>query len=164
MGSGPPALQGFEHALVGKAQIELFAQLMQRGDAAERVADLVRDRARQHLAGGGARLVDQLAGALGVVDRRFDLPAMPDNARVLKKTLEKSPESTNGGDGKVVFYGLCVGKFNLDAVLDQAMSTEPLKHYRPWIEDVRTEKPYQLEDRVEELFHEKSVTGRGACP
>jgi oligoendopeptidase F len=27
---------------------------------------------------------------------------------------------------------------------------------------VRKEKPYQLEDRVEQLFHEKSVTGRGA--
>ena len=29
-------------------------------------------------------------------------------------------------------------------------------------EDVRAEKPYQLEDRVELLFHEKLVTGRGA--
>ena len=37
-----------------------------------------------------------------------------------------------------------------------------LGHYRPWIEDIRKEKPYQLEDRVEELFHEKSVTGAGA--
>ena len=37
-----------------------------------------------------------------------------------------------------------------------------LGHYRPWLEDVRKEKPYQLEDRVELLFHEKSVTGRGA--
>ena len=27
---------------------------------------------------------------------------------------------------------------------------------------MRAEKPYQLEDRVELLFHEKSVTGRGA--
>ena len=37
-----------------------------------------------------------------------------------------------------------------------------LGHYRPWLEDIRKEKPYQLEDRVEQLFHEKSVTGRGA--
>jgi oligoendopeptidase F len=28
--------------------------------------------------------------------------------------------------------------------------------------DLRKDKPYQLEDRVEQLFHEKSVTGRGA--
>jgi len=26
----------------------------------------------------------------------------------------------------------------------------------PWIEDLRKDKPYQLEDRVEQLFHEKS--------
>ncbi len=42
------------------------------------------------------------------------------------------------------------------------MADPALGHYRPWIEDVRKEKPYQLEDRVEELFHEKSVTGAGA--
>jgi oligoendopeptidase F len=42
------------------------------------------------------------------------------------------------------------------------MGDPALGHYRPWIEDVRKEKPYQLEDRVEELFHEKSVTGAGA--
>ncbi|MDQ3559202.1 MAG: M3 family oligoendopeptidase, partial [Pseudomonadota bacterium] len=34
--------------------------------------------------------------------------------------------------------------------------------YRPWLEDLRLERPYQLEDRIERLFHEKSVTGRGA--
>ena len=45
-----------------------------------------------------------------------------------------------------------------DAALDAAMTDPALGHYRPWIEDVRMEKPYQLEDRVEELFHEKSVT------
>ncbi|WP_029076688.1 M3 family oligoendopeptidase [Kaistia adipata] len=50
-----------------------------------------------------------------------------------------------------------------DSVLEAAMQADAaLAHYRPWIEDVRKEKPYQLEDRVEQLFHEKSVTGRGA--
>ena len=41
------------------------------------------------------------------------------------------------------------------------MAEPALGHYRPWIEEVRKEKPYQLEDRVEQLFHEKSVTGCG---
>ena len=49
-----------------------------------------------------------------------------------------------------------------DAALERAMADPALGHYRPWIEDLRKEKPYQLEDRVEELFHEKSVTGAGA--
>ena len=33
---------------------------------------------------------------------------------------------------------------------------------RPWLEDVRRYRPYQLEDRVEQLFHEKSMTGYSA--
>ena len=37
-----------------------------------------------------------------------------------------------------------------------------LGHYRPWLEDIRKDKPYQLEDRVEQLFHEKSVTAYSA--
>ncbi|MGB7858541.1 MAG: M3 family oligoendopeptidase, partial [Pseudolabrys sp.] len=49
-----------------------------------------------------------------------------------------------------------------DAQLEAAMRDPALGRYRPWIEDVRKEKPYQLEDRVEELFHEKSVTGHSA--
>ena len=42
------------------------------------------------------------------------------------------------------------------------MADPALGHYRPWLEDVRRYRPYQLEDRVEQLFHEKSVTGYSA--
>jgi oligoendopeptidase F len=48
------------------------------------------------------------------------------------------------------------------AKLEAALADPALAHYRPWIEDVRKEKPYQLEDRIEQLFHEKSVTGYSA--
>lgn len=49
-----------------------------------------------------------------------------------------------------------------DTQLEAAMEDPILGHYRPWIEDVRKEKPYQLEDRIEQLFHEKSVSGYSA--
>ncbi len=42
------------------------------------------------------------------------------------------------------------------------MQTPSLGHYRPWIEDIRKDKPYQLEDRIEQLFQEKSQTGYAA--
>jgi oligoendopeptidase F len=42
------------------------------------------------------------------------------------------------------------------------MGNSELGHYRPWLEDLRKEKPYQLEDKLEQLFHEKAVTARGA--
>ncbi len=61
----------------------------------------------------------------------------------------------------LLFFTLELNRIE-DALLEAAMRTAPLSHYRPWLEDVRREKPYQLEDRVEQLFHEKSVTARSA--
>ena len=58
----------------------------------------------------------------------------------------------------ILFFTLELNRID-DAQLEAAMRDPALGHYRPWLEDVRKEKPYQLEDRVEELFHEKSVTG-----
>jgi oligoendopeptidase F len=61
----------------------------------------------------------------------------------------------------LLFFTLELNRID-DGQLDAAMRDPAFGHYRPWIEDVRKEKPYQLEDRVEELFHEKSVTGYSA--
>ncbi|HEY1475564.1 MAG TPA: M3 family oligoendopeptidase [Pseudolabrys sp.] len=61
----------------------------------------------------------------------------------------------------LLFFTLELNRID-DALLDAAMADPALGHYRPWIEDLRKEKPYQLEDRVEELFHEKSITGASA--
>jgi oligoendopeptidase F len=61
----------------------------------------------------------------------------------------------------LLFFTLELNRVD-DEALEAAMTDPALGHYRPWIEDVRKEKPYQLEDRVEQLFHEKSVTGYSA--
>jgi oligoendopeptidase F len=61
----------------------------------------------------------------------------------------------------LLFFTLELNRID-DAVLDRAVAEPELGHYRPWLEDVRKEKPYQLDDRIEELFHEKSVTGYSA--
>jgi oligoendopeptidase F len=61
----------------------------------------------------------------------------------------------------LLFFTLELNRID-DAQIEVAMRDPALGHYRPWIENVRKEKPYQLEDRVEELFHEKSVTGYSA--
>lgn len=61
----------------------------------------------------------------------------------------------------LLFFALEFNQID-DAVLDEALKHGGLAHYRPWIDDLRKDKPFQLEDRVEQLFHEKSVTGRGA--
>jgi oligoendopeptidase F len=37
-----------------------------------------------------------------------------------------------------------------------------LAYYQPWLDDLQKDKPYQLEEKLEQLFHEKSVTGKAA--
>jgi len=61
----------------------------------------------------------------------------------------------------LLFFGLELNRID-DAVIERAMQTPELAYYRPWIEDLRKDKPYQLEDRVEQLFHEKSQSGYAA--
>jgi oligoendopeptidase F len=61
----------------------------------------------------------------------------------------------------LLFFQLELNRID-SALLDKAMEDSPLSHWRPWLEDIRKEKPYQLEDKLEQLFHEKSVTGHGA--
>ncbi|ARQ02592.1 M3 family oligoendopeptidase [Pseudorhodoplanes sinuspersici] len=61
----------------------------------------------------------------------------------------------------LLFFTLELNRVD-DAAIEKAMQDPVLGHYRPWIEDLRKEKPYQLEDRIEQLFHEKSVSGYSA--
>lgn len=61
----------------------------------------------------------------------------------------------------LLFFALELNRIN-DTVIERALQTPELAHYRPWIEDLRKDKPYQLEDRVEQLFHEKSQSGYAA--
>jgi len=61
----------------------------------------------------------------------------------------------------LLFFTLELNRLD-EAVLQRAMQTPSLGHYRPWLEDIRKDKPHELEDRIEQLFQEKSLTGRGA--
>ena len=61
----------------------------------------------------------------------------------------------------LLFFTLELNRID-DGLIEQAMKVPSLGHYRPWLEDIRKDKPYQLEDRIEQLFHEKSTTSYGA--
>jgi oligoendopeptidase F len=66
-------------------------------------------------------------------------------------------ERITAASSHLLFFTLELNRID-DALIDRAMREPALGHYRPWLEDIRKEKPYQLEDRVELLFHEKSTT------
>ena len=61
----------------------------------------------------------------------------------------------------LLFFTLELNRID-DTVLARAVENPALAHWKPWFDDIRYEKPHQLEDRIEQLFHDKSVTGRGA--
>ncbi len=61
----------------------------------------------------------------------------------------------------LLFFELELNRID-DAALEKAMQVPALAHYQPWIENLRMEKPYQLDDKLEELFLEKSQTSASA--
>jgi oligoendopeptidase F len=64
--------------------------------------------------------------------------------------------------GDLLFFSLELNRID-DGLIEGAMTSDPgAGHFRPWLEDLRKEKPYQLDDRLEQLFLEKSQTGAAA--
>ncbi|WP_375408100.1 M3 family oligoendopeptidase [uncultured Methylobacterium sp.] len=78
-----------------------------------------------------------------------------------EKFYGDTQERLTKASGDLLFFTLELNRVE-DAVMDRAMTDGPLSHYQPWIEDLRREKAFQLDDRTEKLFLEKSVTGRAA--
>ena len=118
--------------------------------------------------GGGAWLaaavkryeaIDDLAGRLGSYAGLVHAGDSVDPA--ISKFYGDVSERLTAASVHLLFFALELNRID-DAVIERAMQTPELGHYRPWIEDLRKDKPYQLEDRVEQLFHEKSV--RAATP
>jgi oligoendopeptidase F len=103
--------------------------------------------------------IDDLMGRLGSYAGLVHAGDTVDPART--KFYGDVQERMTAASTHLLFFTLELNRIE-DAVLEKAMADPALGHYRPWLEDVRRYKPYQLEDRVEQLFHEKSVTGYSA--
>ncbi|MCI0736055.1 MAG: M3 family oligoendopeptidase, partial [Beijerinckiaceae bacterium] len=69
-------------------------------------------------------------------------------------------EKVTSASSDLLFFELELNR--LDDDLASKLAAGTLKHYRPWLEDIRKGKLYQLDDKLEQLFHEKAITGYGA--
>ena len=160
-----------------------LADLYERPDApklesdlktAEREANAMQDR----YAGKLAKLLDGAKGgaALAEAVRAFEslndlmgrivsyaslLYAADTSDPKRQKFFGDIQEKITAISSKLLFFPLELNRLD-DANLETAMSKSELGHFRPWLEDLRKEKPYQLDDKLEQLFHEKAVTARGA--
>jgi oligoendopeptidase F len=70
-------------------------------------------------------------------------------------------EKVTNASAQLLFFQLELNRLD-DATLMAAADKAPLSRWKPWLEDIRKEKPYELEDRLEELFHEKYISGAAA--
>ncbi|WP_244651274.1 M3 family oligoendopeptidase [Rhizobium sp. CFBP 8762] len=62
----------------------------------------------------------------------------------------------------LLFFTLELNRLD-DKLIETSIANDAVSaHYAPWIHDLRLEKPYQLDDRLEQLFMEKSMTGAAA--
>src|SRR6266699_1129462 len=103
--------------------------------------------------------IDDLAGRLASFAGLVHASDSVDPA--ISKFYGDVSERLTAASTHLLFFALELNRID-DAVIERALQTPELAHYRPWIEDLRKDKPYQLEDRVEQLFHEKSQTGYSA--
>ena len=133
----------------GKRYAGRIAALAAGPDAAERLCEAVRDY----------EAIEDLLGKLMSYAGLVYSGDTTDEVRA--KFYGDTRERLTDASGELLFFGLELNRVE-DAVMDAAIAQEPLAHYAPWIEDLRREKPFQLEDRVEKLFLEKSVTANAA--
>jgi oligoendopeptidase F len=114
--------------------------------------------------GGGERLaeairgyegLDELLGRIGSYAQLFYVEDTTDPARskFFGDTSQHLNEITTG----LLFFELELNRID-DEVIGKALKSATLRKYEPWITDLRRERPYQLDDRTEKLFHEKSLT------
>ncbi|MGA7457531.1 MAG: M3 family oligoendopeptidase [Methyloceanibacter sp.] len=143
-------------------------------ETSERAADAMQERYAGKLAAlldggkGGAVLAqavrefEALNDVLGrIVSYASLLYAADTSDPKRQKFFGDIQEKITAISSKLLFFPLELNRLD-DAILETAMAKSELSHYRPWLEDLRKEKPYQLEDKLEQLFHEKAVTARGA--
>jgi oligoendopeptidase F len=82
----------------------------------------------------------------------------PEIGRFFQTVQERATEIGT----KILFVTLEINRIE-DADLETKLAQSArLAHYRPWIRDVRSFRPHQLDDAIEQVLHEKAITGRRA--
>ncbi|MEO9460903.1 MAG: M3 family oligoendopeptidase [Lentilitoribacter sp.] len=62
----------------------------------------------------------------------------------------------------LIFFTLELNRIDEKDIANGIKNDALTAHYKSWILDLRKDKPHQLDENVEQLFHEKSITGHGA--
>ena len=155
-----------------------LADLYPSPDSPALAADLDRAErdAREFAARHAGRLADlpgdQLAAAIGEYERIEEtLGRALSYAQLLFAGDSTDPaigrfgqamnERATAISSDLIFFTLELNQIE-DAALEQKLAHPALAAWRPWLRDLRTFRPHQLDERLEKLLHEKEVTGHSA--
>lgn len=104
--------------------------------------------------------LEDLAGKLGSFAglTYFSDTSDPANGKFFGDVQSKLTELSS----HLLFFTLELNRID-DAIIDRCLERDAkAAHYAPWLVDLRKDKPYQLEDKLEQLFLEKSMTSAAA--
>ena len=82
----------------------------------------------------------------------------PEIGRFFQTVQERATEVGT----KILFVTLELNRIEDQELEAKLAASARLAHYRPWIRDVRSFRPHQLDDAIEQVLHEKAITGRRA--
>lgn len=148
----------------------LVADLARAFDESRALAERYRGRLAELAAASdaSAQLAEAVRGYEGLSDLLGRIGAYaglvysgdttdPQRAKFYGDTQDK----LNAAITELLFFELELNRIDPD-LLAQVAAQPPLSHWKPWLTDLAKDKPHQLDDRLEALFHEKSMTGAAA--
>lgn len=104
------------------------------------------------------RIFERLGRVISYAQLRFsgDM-ADPERGRFLQTMQERY----NSISTELLFFSLEMNRIE-DATIEAQLADPAAGHYASWVRDMRAFRPHQLADNLEELLHDKSVTGASA--
>ncbi len=127
-----------------------------------RLADLAKGRAASQALAEAVTDFEALEDILGRISSFASLAYTEDTSDPRRaKFYADAQERVTTISSNLLFFTLELNRIE-DEALDRAAAKPPLSRFKPWLEDIRKDRPHQLETKIEQLFHEKAVTGRGA--
>ena len=109
-----------------------------------------------------AKYEEILEGAFKVASYAQLLHASRSDDAEVAQFNQMTSERVNDITGVMLFFTLELNRIEDAALAEKYKASEALERYRPWIEGERLMRPHMLSDELEQLLHEKSVTGRPA--
>ena len=147
---------------------EVTRDLMDGNAEAQRIKTTYQGKLADLAAGDSAGLagaikayeqLSDLLGKLGSYAGLYFAANQADPARA--KFYGDISEALTKMSSDLIFFELELNQVD-ETVMARALASPDLTKFKPWVEDLRKEKPFQLDEKTERLFTEKGQTGRGA--